>query len=212
MPHLLLDIDGVIVRDRRLFSHVKHMASRYVKSKFPECENPVQMNSTLYLAHGHTARGLEEAFQVDASDYNEFVYDKNLMKHLEIVLKEDQFKNDAESINTLMSLGWDVTLFTNAPLQWAWRVSLAINDQVGIHCPGPDAVRAIYKPDPLFYESFDNGQKYYFVDDSLKNLGAVRHRKNWRTLLFAENGRIPRLWCPQVGSIPELSNILLHKV
>ena len=212
MPHLLLDIDGVVVRDRHLFAHIKHRAALYVQSKLVNCSRPEVVNSTLYLAYGHTARGLKEAFRVDASDYNEFVYDKNLMTHLGAVLETDQFKKDAEIINNLTAGGWAVTLFTNAPYQWAHRVGLGINDQMSIHCPGPDASRAVYKPDPLFYESFDDGQKYYFVDDSLKNLGAVRHKSNWRTIFFTEDGKIPRLWCPQVGSIPELSDILLHKL
>ena len=111
MPCLLLDVDGVIVRDRLLFAHVKHNATRYVEKKLPDCKDPAAVNRTLYLAHGHTARGLQNSFGIDASDFNDFVYDKSLMAHLHEVLGKEEFVRDAASIHELTQKGWEVTLF-----------------------------------------------------------------------------------------------------
>ena len=204
MPCLLLDVDGVIIRDRKLFEHVKHNADRYVAKKLPECPDPEETNRVLYLSHGHTARGLKSAFGIDASDFNDFVYDKNLMAHLADVLDSDQFRLDAETIHSLTERGWPVTLFSNAPHQWVQPVARAINDQVKIRCPGPDMTSARFKPDLSFYREFDSCESYYYVDDSLKNLGAIRPWPNWRPIYFTER-KEKHLWCQQVSSLAELS-------
>ena len=205
MPCLLLDVDGVVLRDRLLFAHVKHNATRYVETKLPDCKDAAAVNRTLYLAHGHTARGLQNSFGIDASDFNDFVYDKSLMAHLHEVLGKEEFVRDAASIHELTQKGWEVSLFSNAPYEWVRPVSLAINDKIKIRCPGPNLATAHLKPEASFYKEFDDCLGYYYVDDSLKNLGTVRNWPNWRPILFTETERDERLWCRQVGSIPELA-------
>ena len=202
---LLLDVDGVLLRNKPLFEHVKHNAVRYVAKKLPDCPDPEETNRVLYLTHGHTARGLKSAFGIDSSDYNSFVYNKSLMTHLMDVIESNEFRLDAETVNSMTERGWPVTLFSNAPYQWVQPVALAINDQVRIRCPGPDTSVANFKPDPAFYKEFDSScGSYYYVDDSLKNLGAVRSFPNWRPIHFAER-KDTKLWCPQVSSLPELA-------
>ena len=115
LPCLLLDVDGVIIRDRLLMNHVKHNATRYVKNKLPDCKDPVLLNKHLYLAYGHTAVGLNKQFGIDVSDFNTCVYDKSLMTHLAEVLETPTFQDDAEIINDLILNGWNVTLFSNSP-------------------------------------------------------------------------------------------------
>jgi FMN phosphatase YigB (HAD superfamily) len=204
MPCLLLDVDGVILRDERLFRHLRHNAARYVAKKLPECEDPIETNKFLYLTHGHTALGLKNAFGIDASDFNEFVYDKSLMTHLSNVIDSKKFRLDAETIHSLTERGWPVTLFSNAPYEWLRPIALAINDRVKIRCPGPDTSVAKFKPDPAFYKEFDSCDEYYYVDDSLMNLKTVSGWPNWRPFHFTER-KETHLWCPQVSSLPELS-------
>jgi hypothetical protein len=202
MPCLLLDVDGVILRDERLFRHLRHNAARYVAKKLPECDDPIETNKFLYLTHGHTAKGLKNAFGIDASDFNDFVYDKSLMTHLSNVIDSKNFRLDASTIHSITERGWPVTL--NAPYQWVQPVALAINDQVKIRCPGPDTSVAHFKPDPAFYKEFDSCDSYYYVDDSLINLSTVRTWPNWRPFHFTDHKKA-HLWCPQVSSLPELS-------
>ena len=57
MKTLLLDIDGVVIRDKPLLDHVKNNCVAYVKEKLPKCKDPQETNRVLYLANGHTARG-----------------------------------------------------------------------------------------------------------------------------------------------------------
>ena len=110
---LRLDIDGVIVRDKLLLEHVKENCVRYVSAKLPECKSPREVNALLYHKHGHTARGLQRAFQVDTSDFNSKVYDKPLLKHLSEVLSTPEFQKDAERVHKLTHDGWKISLFTN---------------------------------------------------------------------------------------------------
>ena len=204
MARLLLDVDGVIVRDRLLMTHVKENATRYVQKKLPGCKNPEEMNRVLYLFHGHTATGLR-SMGIDVADYNAHVYDKSLIDHLMAVIDTPVFKQDAEIIHEISTNGWQVTLFSNAPYIWLAPVALAISDQVGIKCPGPDLNFAYMKPDRRFYQEFDS---CLYVDDSLENLAAIRHLPRWQPIHFAEQPLDHLPWCPSVSSIPDLANFL----
>lgn len=213
MPCLLLDVDGVIIRDRLLLAHVKHNATRYVHSKLPNCADPVSVNRSLYLAYGHTARGLSTGFGIDCSDFNEKVYDKSLLSHLADTLETPEFQADAEHISNLIFYGWPVTLFSNAPYEWVAPVARAISDQVRIRCPGSNPAKSYLKPEPGFYKEFDTCTDYYFVDDSLKNLGAVRDMENWYPIHFNEGQHDRNLWCPQISRLQDLhSGILSNPV
>jgi len=204
MPCLLLDVDGVIVRDRLLMAHLKHNVSRYLHTKLPDCKDPVAVNHSLYMAYGHTARGLSNGFGIDCSDFNRKVYDKSIMNHLADVLERPEFKNDAEHVNRMIQYGWPVTLFSNAPHEWVDRVALAINDKVRVRCPGPDPTKSHMKPELAFYKEFDSCLDYYFVDDSLKNLGAVRNLDNWYPIHFNEGPMDPHCPFPQISRIQDL--------
>ena len=119
---LLLDIDGVVVRDKLLLSHVKENCVNYVASKLPEAKSPRDVNRVLHLSHGHTARGLNMVFKIDTSDFNEKVYDKRLMDHLAEVIYGSEFQEEAKEIHELTQNGWKVTLFTNSPVKWAGKL------------------------------------------------------------------------------------------
>jgi len=198
---LLLDIDGVLIRDKLLLEHVKDNCVRYVAAKMPECKSPANTNRLLYLGHGHTARGLQNVFQIDTSDFNEKVYDKRLMDHLAEVIYGTEFQHEAKEIHELTQKSdWKVTLFTNSPIQWAGPIARAISDNIYVDCG--DSVLDL-KPDAGRYTNFSKHMTHLYVDDSLKNLGTARWLPNWHSVYFNEGPREDRLWCPQVSSIWE---------
>lgn len=206
--HLLLDIDGVIVRDKLLLAHVKSNCTKYVASKLPESDNPREVNRVLYLAHGHTARGLKNVFNIDTKDFNEKVYDKPLLEHLAEVIYSPDFQDEAKEIHAMTTRGFDVTLFTNAPIEWAAPVARAISDKLHVKCSGPDPCESYLKPELGMY-NFPKDKKYVYVDDCLKNLGTARRMLNWCPVHFKEEGVKDRdLWCHQIGSIWELSLLM----
>jgi len=195
---LVLDIDGVLLRDKSLLDHVKNNCADYVKYKVPHVKDPVRTNNTLYLSYGHTAVGLKKLFKVETSDFNDKVYDKKLIDHLCEVIYGTEFQREAKMIHEFSERrDWVVTLFTNAPPIWATYVKRAISDNLFIKTPN------VLKPDPAAYTFPDHHVKLY-VDDSLKNLGAVRYSPNWIPIHFTEDEKDKSLWCPQVNTIEDM--------
>lgn len=199
---LLLDVDGVLVRDRRLLEHVHTNCVNYVRAKLPDAKDSHVTNNLLYLVHGHTARGLEKAFGVDTSDFNKSIYTKKLLSHLAEVLTTETFQKEAAEINNLSREGWNISLFTNAPWIWAVKVATAIGDDVAIRCAG-NPHESPLKPEAAAYMFHTEGPTV-FVDDSLKNLGTARYLENWRCIHFTEGPFDKNVWCPQVGTISDL--------
>jgi hypothetical protein len=208
---LLLDIDGVLVRDRLLLEHVKDNCVKYVSSKLPEAKNPRDVNKVLYMTHGHTARGLQKAFQIDTSDFNEKVYDKRLLEHLSEVLYSPEFQQEAKEIYNITKKDWKVTLFTNSPIEWAGPVARAISDEVFVVCAGPDATASPLKPEADMYTQFQKHLTHIYVDDSMKNLETARWLPNWHPILFNQDTKVDNLWCPQIGSVWE-AGLLVNSV
>ena len=176
---LLLDVDGVLIRDRLLLSHVKDNAVQYVRSKVPSSRNPAQLNAFLLKTHGHTAIGLNKAFRIDTSDFDERVYDKKLINHLWSVISGTEFQQEAKIIYDIAKEGiWKVKLFSNSPLQWTMPVALAISDLVGVQ------EHEYLKPQGLAYRDFSPSEMYMFIDDQVKNLRPVKDMPNWRPIHF----------------------------
>lgn len=202
---LVLDIDGVLLRDKALLNHVRHNCERYVKAKLPECKEPARVNRLLYNTCGHTARGLQNLFGVDTSDFNKKVYDVPLQTHLWEVISGTEFQKEAAEIHKIAQTGWSVTLFTNSPIEWAGEVARAISDEVFIVCPGGNLVDSPLKPEATPYRNFAKQQTHVFVDDSLVNLNTARWLPNWHPVYFNEHaGGYRPDWCPTIGSIWEL--------
>ena len=207
MKTLLLDVDGVLVRDKTLLKHVKDNCVQYVANKLPHAKNPADVNRILYLASGHTARGLEKTFDIDASDFNEKVYNKQLIDHLYEVIYGNDFQQDAKELIELKNSGWNISLFTNSPYEWAGPVANAIDTSgINIVCPSRDWSKANFKPEAAAYKNFPKYASYVFVDDSLKNIGTARWLPNWTSVYFSEekNSGMNPEWCPTIASIWEL--------
>ena len=177
---VLLDVDGVIIRDRVLLNHVKNNVVRYVGTKIPRGQNPVQVNNLLYKTYGHTAIGLEKEYGIDASDFNSKVYTSHVLDHLYDFLDfSDEFQKDSNIIRRILSMGYDVELFSNAPLIWTEPVRHAI-----------DSFRVsngeYSKPNLESYLRFDPTVDYIFVDDKMCNLMPSLFFKNWTPVHFSD--------------------------
>lgn len=201
---LVLDIDGVLLRDKALLDHVRHNCERYVKAKLPECKEPARVNRLLYNTCGHTARGLQNLFGIDTRDFNKKVYDVPLRTHLWEILSSTEFQKDAAAIHNFTQNGWRVTLFTNSPREWAGQVAHAISDEVFLVCPSDNIVDCSIKPEATVYRSFAKHHTHVFVDDSLVNLNTARWLPNWHPVYFNEHKGYKPDWCPTIGSIWEL--------
>jgi hypothetical protein len=194
---LLLDIDGVLVRDPLLLQHVKQNAVDYVRAKLPESKDPARVNSILYKTYGHTARGLQNSFKIDASDFDQKVYDKKLLNHLWSVLSSTEFQYDAKIINEIEASGWKVQLFSNAPLVW----SVPVKEVLGRGSSVAD--RRFLKPSLRAYANFSTKNNYLFVDDAIINLHTGKIFPNWTPIHYNES--VNKADFPTVKSISELA-------
>lgn len=201
-PLLLLDVDGVLIRDKPLLNHVKDNVSRYVRHKIPGVQNPEHVNRILYRRYGHTGRGLFYAFGIDTRDFTESVYDKNLTSHLWEVLSSTEFQLDAINIHEMCD-DFDVRLFSNAPLAWTLPIASAISDRVSV-----SSQEFFLKPDPRAYVKFPPNRIKYYVDDSIMNLRTANYIHNWKCIHFGQNGTTE---FPSVQSIPALEFLLSSK-
>lgn len=179
---LLLDVDGVVVRDPLLMQHLTCNIREYIRAKLPEAPEPAKVARLLYNRYGHTGRGLTSAFGIDSSDFNEKVYDASIMEHLACVLASKEFQEDADSIREISRSGWDVRFFSNAPEKWTQPIAKAISDSVDWR-----QEQLWWKPDPRAYTHYSIDDQKFFVDDSIKNLWTANYMWNWRCIHFSPN-------------------------
>ncbi len=198
---LLLDIDGVLVRDPLLLQHVQYNVVDYVRTKLPEAKDPARVNRILYKTYGHTARGLKGSFKIDASDFDEKVYDKKLIDHLWSVITTNEFQQEAKIINEIEANGWTVQLFSNSPLVW----SVPVMQVLGGRTKNFKDHKHL-KPSLQAYTKFSTKNRYLFVDDSLVNLYTAKLLPNWTPIHYSEN-KAKRTDFPSVGSIWDLGLI-----
>lgn len=203
MKSLVLDIDGVLIRDRLLLEHVKSNIVNYVRAKLPTAPHPARVNSMLYKKYGHTATGLKEAFGFEVSDFNDKVYNKHLIDHLWSVITGNEFQQEASIINEIQRSGWDVTLFSNSPLTWTLPVRSAISEDVKIALDG-----RFYKPDIRAYMKFDGNKTHLFVDDKEINLRAPKYLKNWVPVLYSENKNKEYISVSSIWDLALLTNTI----
>ena len=195
---LILDVDGVLVRNPLLLQHVKYNIIEYVRAKLPEAKNPERVNAILYKTYGHTARGLEKAFRIDAKDFDAKVYDKKLIDHLWSVLTANEFQEEAKIINAIEKSGWSVQLFSNSPLEWSLPVMQVLGGDVSVVKD-----HRYSKPNPRAYSNFSTKYNHLFVDDSVDNLRTANTLRNWVPIQYMEGAKTRGDFLT-IGSIWEL--------
>lgn len=187
---LLLDVNGVVLRDRELLTHVNDNCVAYVQKKVPLSKNPNETARLLCAAYGHVSKGLQKVYGIDTRDFVDEVYDKRLMSHLQAVVCGTEFQRDADIIHGLANMhDWKVSLLTNAPLKWSQCIKDAIGDVYLV----PDKDTAVYPQHHV----------HLYVDDSPLNIESKLRLPNWNPILFtnSKNKKAPYI---QVCSFDEL--------
>jgi hypothetical protein len=179
--NVLLDVDGVLIRDPAITKLMHHNITRYVRMKVPRARDPEKMRTYFYKKYGHTARGITRALGIPTPDFNVQVYDKALMEMLADHLTSAQFQKDADVVRKLLNDGNTVTLFSNAPGMWTWPIACAIDLRVAT------AQFAGLKPQPVAYTSVRGPVPHVFVDDLYANLVPIKNNPDWFPVHFSEH-------------------------
>jgi hypothetical protein len=171
--NVLLDVDGVLIRDPKIMERTRDNIARYVGFKVPRAKDPAKLRDYLYRTYGHTGRGLVKTLGVPTPDFDVQLYDKTMMEQLAEYLTTDTFQEDAQVVRDLLNQGHYVSLFSNAPGMWTWPIACAIDLRLDT------AKFAGYKPQPVAYTHLRNGNPVVFVDDVRKNLLPIEHHPQW---------------------------------
>lgn len=138
---LLLDIDGVLLKDKLLLHNVTENVVQYVQKHAPiknlDTLQARHLNKLLYKSHGHTLRGMRIAFPNNAEEYTNScfakeVYNKqllsNLLKHID---SSDEFKLLHETFQPIIDRcnekNIPIHILSNAPLEWCCPIFCAFN-------------------------------------------------------------------------------------
>jgi FMN phosphatase YigB (HAD superfamily) len=180
---LLLDMDGVILRNNTAHKHIAFRCQQYVR-KITGIKNPIKvsiLNKQLYESTGHTFLGLKNlGYPINLDEFNEYVYDDmSIIKNINA--KETNqltlLKKKCEDKNI------KIYIFSNAPIIWSHTILSHMN------CDIPILSSEYLKPQIEYYNIVESiiSEKILFVDDKLMNIMPVINRKRWTTYLFNED-------------------------
>ena len=189
-PIVLVDFDGVILRNKRVLGAVKDRVDKYV-AKVMRIDDPgraEKVNQYLYRNYGHSLIGLRKVIDDDAGDleeFNKFVYDDINIGRDDFYFAKGEVAKDWEPfLNRMECLGIEVHIFSNAPKEWCLNFidPKKVNGFVSDNLPRKSEY---LKPGYQVYDVVSTwywGKQVYFIDDKVQNL--VKKHPLWTNVLF----------------------------
>lgn len=230
---LLLDMDGVVLHHPNIQYYVSMRASSYVREKLKpqvstiEYQQAENINKILYTTFGHTLTGLNKIFYMEHSiqDFNNYVYDDNMMKFLSTFENELNINDRIKEIRFLLECcekkNVPVYIFSNAPNKWSEMIveisKLSIEKQNIIgsdHKMFEDKMEQFLKPyhpmyrrvQMLINEKHAEYPEMIFVDDAMMNIKPCFYMKQWKPILLSPQS--PTMNMPQFSIRSSIHDIL----
>lgn len=184
--HLLLDFDGVILKNRILTQYQLNRSARFVTEKTGLKLNLAKkVNYDFYPKYGHTVTMLNEMFStpVTLQEYNDYVFDPNILDYLQKYICRNTYNNGYEFNKVIDFCEKNNTkwyIYTNAHINWVSVFSKSVN----LHIPSDKIIYPLHmynlKPNQKSYDSIENkfsqDAHFIFVDDQKNNLPICRKR------------------------------------
>lgn len=198
---LLLDFDGVVLRNKYLKQYQLDRSAKFIKEKtcmpIEICKN---INKENYPKYGHTVTMLNKMFQlpVTLEEYNEFVFDKKQLQPLTKFIDKNTFEY-TNSFNKLFDYcnknNTEWYIFTNAHITWvevfADTCNLDICNKKIIY---PTDLKLL-KPKLDSYKAIENkfshDSHFIFIDDHFDNL--PYYRKRWSALHYQRDNNVDHI-------------------
>lgn len=200
---VLVDFDGVVLRNKTADIQVAKRASIYTWKKINEIKSynhklisPKQADDisyNLYKGYGHTLSGLKYTGipNCHMKDYNKFVYDTIDYEKIR------KFNNDFDDLRVLIDYciehHHEIYFFTNAPYRWMNNV-LKDNSDILSSVNDVRKVLNIDEDDENFLKPYSNiydkiNSHFYkenivFIDDNVGNIRPVIDKITWTNILF----------------------------
>lgn len=200
---LLLDFDGVVLKNRNLHNYQLRRSAKFVQKhtnySLRACE---ELNKVYYPTYGHTVTMVNKLFNQNTTleDYNDFVFDKKELVKLDRLLDlstVEHMKSFEKIIRKCTEnpdeLNWRI--FTNAHINWITHFCV----KVGLHDYSEDKViwpteLNFLKPNEDAYVTVENKltktDMFIFIDDSWVNLEAAQERDGWQPILMKDNTEV----------------------
>lgn len=197
MSHILLDFDGVIVKNKYLNDFITTKSNLFVqkyynKKQLYKCK---KINKHFYKTYGHTALGFnpikKKDYTQDILDYNEFVFSDINYDHI----KDHITFYDICNIKKLLTYKSKFGLFTNAPISWCENICSITDTDIYEFidfdkCFTSD--NGLVKPNRECYEIIEEKLIYddtviNFIDDSYINFKNISSNDKWNPIIFDSN-------------------------
>lgn len=192
---LLLDFDGVILKNKRLMQYQCDWSARYLHK---HTGMPVQVakdfNRHYYPRYGHTVTMMRNMLRknVTLEDYNSYLYGDNIRWLRRFV--DDNTYEHGNSFNRVFEaceeLNIEIIVFTNVHIRWVLYFSglmdLPIKRSNVVWPSHTDLLKPSKNSYDLLEAVFPNDTKFVFFDDSFKNIENAK-RPRWTPILFDIN-------------------------
>lgn len=186
---VLVDFDGVIIKNKKINKVVVDRIEGYVQHKLGVSKDSAgALNEILYKKHGHTVKGMKKLRPNDTclQEFNDYVY-TGILDHIGDIDVSNEIKAWQDFENTLDTYHVPYMIFTNAPRAWT-NIFIDpkipnLHDIIGLNETTLKPGNYIYK---IAQQVFDD-KTIFFIDDKVDNLDFPRQKLNWHTLHFVND-------------------------
>ena len=192
-PLVLVDFDGVVLKNARAGQYVKNRIGSYIERHTGIRDRRLidSLNKELYTSHGHTLTGLRKhGFQVTLKDFNKYLYgDRKAYEDLELL--PDEVRDWKHFLREMQENDMNVKLFSNSGIEWMTHFIgynsdlLEFHEWVDSNLKHEQAYNQILKPERNIYDLVKYKYPkslYYFIDDKVSNFTYVHNDNRWMKL------------------------------
>jgi FMN phosphatase YigB (HAD superfamily) len=149
MKAVVFDLDGVILRNKRLLKGVGNKCTRFVQmySKYPmDIYAANQKNAKLYMTYGHSLKGIlaenniidEDHIARVVKDFNDVVYNYETLNDLHEFLYSHEFEDTTrifgDICDTCSKRNVPIHILSNSPFEWCDPVVDRLERLYGTRC------------------------------------------------------------------------------
>lgn len=184
--HLLLDFDGVVIKNHNAYKEVTKRCVNLVHKTIPNItkDQAALINKDIYENYGHTVYGLQKmGYSITMQDFNDIIYN-DFDYDLWFRRLKDTNKDDVVAFEKLYDFctgkNIPIYMFSNAPDSWCNNIMSNI-DMEYTKIPSTKMFTSVLKPDVRSYHDIDNHitDDICFVDDKYSNLYPIIDRSKW---------------------------------
>lgn len=191
MIKLLLDFDGVIIKNKKIIRYQYQRSAKFVqKHLHVPISTADNLNRKYFPKYGHTVIMLNEHFQIPVTleEYNDYVFPKQQIYRLDSLIDKKTFEHGNDFAKHFKSKDYQTSIFTNAHVNWVTTFADIFDLPIEEHNIIWPQSLDLLKPMPKAYDNvsdfFKEADRIIFVDDSEQNIEYPSRLQKWQTYHF----------------------------